>query len=142
MHQKACSCAGGYNYLRNKDGKLFNDPIYILAKVIKPVMSAASETECGALFINAPKVVPMRTTLEELNWKQAHAPLQTDNNAASRIMNNTVKQKKYVQNNGYVFLLATRLCTIRYVLYLLGPSKNNLRDYFIKRFIPPHHKKR
>ena len=90
---KARSRAGGYHYLGNKDGQLFNSPIYMLAKIIKAVMSAASEAECGALFINAQKAVPLRNALEELNWKQPPTPMQTDNNTASGIINNTVKQK-------------------------------------------------
>ena len=63
---KARSRAGGYHYLGNRDGKLFNGLIYVLAKVIKAVMSAALEVECGALFINPQHTVLMRITLEEL----------------------------------------------------------------------------
>ena len=43
VHTKARSCAGGYHYLGKIDGKLFNGPIYILAKVIKAVMSSAAD---------------------------------------------------------------------------------------------------
>ena len=50
---KARSRAAGYHYLENKDGKLFNRPIYVLAKIIKAVMSSAAEAECGRLYINA-----------------------------------------------------------------------------------------
>ena len=42
---KARSRAAGYHYLGNYDGKLFNGPIYVLAKVIKAVMSSAVEAE-------------------------------------------------------------------------------------------------
>ena len=35
---KARSRVAGYHYLGNKDGKLFNGPIYVLAKIIKLVM--------------------------------------------------------------------------------------------------------
>ena len=44
---KARSRAGGYHYLGNCDGKLFSGLIYVLAKVIKAVMSAASEAGRG-----------------------------------------------------------------------------------------------
>ena len=90
---KARSRAGGYHYLGNCNRKLFNGPIYLLAKAIKAAMSAASEAECGALFMNAQYAVPMRITLEELKWNQPPEPMRTDNNTTSRIMNNTVKQK-------------------------------------------------
>ena len=90
---KARSRAGGYRYLRNCDGKLCNGTIYILVNVINAVMSAASEAECGALFMDRQHAVPMRITLEELKWKQPPTPKRTDNNTTSGIMNNTVKQK-------------------------------------------------
>ena len=44
---KARNRVAGYHYLGNKDGKLFNGPIYILAKVIKAVTASAAEAECG-----------------------------------------------------------------------------------------------
>ena len=88
---KARSRARGYHYLGNHDGKLFNGPIYVLAKVIKTVMNAASEAEWGALLNNEQKGVTMRITLEELKWKQPPTSIRTDNNTASGIMNNTVK---------------------------------------------------
>ena len=48
---KARSRAGGYHYLTNKAGTLFNGPIFVLAKVIKNVMASASEAELGALYM-------------------------------------------------------------------------------------------
>lgn len=38
---QARSCAGGYHFLTTADGTLFNAPIFVLAKVIKRVMSEA-----------------------------------------------------------------------------------------------------
>ena len=68
---------------------LSNGPIYVLAKVI----NAASEEECGVLFINTQKAVRARIVLEELKWKQPPTPMCSNNNTASGIMNNIVKQK-------------------------------------------------
>ena len=90
---KSRSRASGYHYLGNMDGLLFNGAIYILAKVIKAVMQSAAEAECGALYMNAKEVIPMRTTLEELNHPQPATPMRTDNSTADGIMNKTVKQK-------------------------------------------------
>ena len=45
--------AAGYQCIGNYDGKLFNGPIYVLAKVIKAVMSSAAEEENESLFLNA-----------------------------------------------------------------------------------------
>ena len=85
---KARSRVAGYNYLVNKDGKLFNGPIYILAKVIKAVMaSAAAEAECRGLYINAQESVPLLIKLlEEIGHKQQTVLLKTNNSTAEGIM--------------------------------------------------------
>lgn len=72
--KQARSCAGGYHYLGNLDKTLFNDLIYILAKIIKAVMASAAESECGSSYINAQHTVlypsSQLTLLEELGHKQ------------------------------------------------------------------------
>ena len=47
----------------NKDGKLFNAAVFVLAKVIKNVMASAAEAEVGALFMNGhkKKLFPLKT---------------------------------------------------------------------------------
>ena len=42
---EARSRAGGYQYLSNKEGTLFNGPVLVSAKVIKNVMASAAEAE-------------------------------------------------------------------------------------------------
>ena len=59
---KARKIAVGYHYLGNYDGKLFNRPIYVLAKVIKDVMSSAAEAESESLFLNAGESVQYITS--------------------------------------------------------------------------------
>ena len=44
LEAKARSREAGYIYLGNKDGKLLNGPIFILAKVIKSVMASSLES--------------------------------------------------------------------------------------------------
>jgi hypothetical protein len=39
--------------LGNKDGKLFNAAIFVLAKVIKNVMASAAEAEVGSLTVSS-----------------------------------------------------------------------------------------
>ena len=90
----ARSRAGGYHFLGDQDGRLFNGPIYVLAKIIKRVMASASEAECSGLFMNAQEAIPFITTLEELGHKQGPVPLQTDNSTANGIMNPTIKRKR------------------------------------------------
>ena len=58
------SRAGGYHYLRNKDGTQFNGPICVLAKIIKAVMGSATEAEVGGHYMNALEVFQTRTIVE------------------------------------------------------------------------------
>ena len=69
------SRAAGYFYLGNKDDKLFNGSIFIIAKIIKAVMSSAAEAECGGLFLNAQEAIPLCMTLEELGHPQPPTPI-------------------------------------------------------------------
>ena len=90
---KARSQAAGYHFLGNKDGNLHNGPIYVLAKIIKAVMSSAAEAESGGALMNATEACAFQTTLEEFGWKQPATPTITDNSTAQGIMNKMIKQK-------------------------------------------------
>ena len=72
---KGRSRTGGYFYLGSRDGKLFNLPIFILAKVIKSVMSSAAESEVGSLYMNAREAIPLIYTCEELGHIQLPIPI-------------------------------------------------------------------
>ena len=72
----------------------WNGPVLTLAKIIKFVMSSASEAELGAMFITAQEMVAMRQTLQEMKWPQLNSPLQIDNSAAAGVVNNTIVPKK------------------------------------------------
>jgi hypothetical protein len=50
---KSRSRAAGYHFSGNKDGKLFNSPMFVLAKKINNVMASAAEAETGGLYMNA-----------------------------------------------------------------------------------------
>ena len=91
---KGRSRAGGYFYLGNKDGKLFNGAIFILAKIIKSVMSSAAEAEVGSLYMNAREAIPLIYTCEELGHIQLPIPIKTDNSTVSGIINKKVKLKR------------------------------------------------
>ena len=94
LHVYARSRARGYRYLGNNDGKLFNDPIYILAKVINAVMSSAADAECGSLYINASDAVHFIIILWGLEHQHRPVPIKTDNSTADGIMNRTMKRKR------------------------------------------------
>ena len=91
---KSRSRAAGYHYLGNYDEKLFNGPIYVLAKFIKAVISPAAEAEIESLFLNAGESVQYIKTLEELGHIQHTVRLRTENNTASGIANKTIKLSK------------------------------------------------
>ena len=68
--------------------------VLTLAKIIKFVMSSASEVELGAILITAQEMVAMRQTLQEMKWPQPKFPIQTDNSAAAGMVNNTIVPRK------------------------------------------------
>ena len=71
----------------------WNGPVLTLAKIIKFVMSSASESELGAMFITAQEMVAMRKKLQEMKWPQPPPHPQTDNYAAAGVVNNTIVPK-------------------------------------------------
>ena len=68
----------------------WNGPVLTIAQIMKFVMASASEAELGAMFITAQAMVLKRNDLEEMGWKQACSPIQTDNLAAAGVVNNTI----------------------------------------------------
>ena len=137
---KARSRAGGYHYLGNYDGDLFNGPIYILAKIIKAVMSSAAEAECGALYINAQDAIPFITKLEELGHKQKAVPMKTDNSTANGIMNKLIKRKRSNAFDMRFHWLIDRVEQGQFNIYW-APGSISLADYFTKQHSPSHHQK-
>ena len=78
----------------NDDMPQWNGPVLTLAKIIKFVMSSASEAELGTMFITAQEMVAMQQKLQEMKWPQPKSPLQTENSTAAGVVNNTIVPKK------------------------------------------------
>jgi hypothetical protein len=103
---KAQSRATGYHFLSNKPPNpdqppAPNDPsppmngaIVVPCKVMREVLSSASEAELAALFYNGKEGAPLCITLEEFGHKQPPTPIVTDNSTASGITNESIKQKR------------------------------------------------
>ena len=91
VEPEARSRMGRFQYLSNRDGKLFNGPILVLAKIIGNAMASAAEAEVRVVFMNAQETAPEQTTLIELGHPQPPAPLRTNNSTADGILNRTVK---------------------------------------------------
>ena len=87
--------AGAHIFLSENDAiPQWNRSVLTLAKIIKFVISSASEAELGAIFITAQEMVVMRQTLEEMKWPQPKSPIQTDKSAAAGVVNNNTAPRK------------------------------------------------
>ena len=139
VEPEARSRAGGFFYLGNTDGKLINGSILIIAKVIKNVVSSASEAEIAALFINARAALPLRIALEELGHMQPATKLITDNSTADGILNGTIKQNRSKGIDMRYYWLRDRVEQGQFSVQW-EPGKFNLADYFTKHHPPTHHR--
>ena len=63
--------SGAHIFLSENDAMpRWNISVLTLAKIIKFVMSSASKSELGVMFITAQEMVAMRQTLQEMKWPQ------------------------------------------------------------------------
>jgi hypothetical protein len=137
---EARSRAGGYFFLGNKDRKLFNGALMVLAKIIKNVMASAAESEVAGLYMNAREAVPMRQALIEMGHPQPATPMKTDNSTATGILNNTIKQKRSKAIDMRFYWLRDRVQQGMFDVYW-EPGLNNLADYPTKHHSGKHHRK-
>lgn len=96
---KGRSRAAGYFFLTNNAATTTgqykpNGAVHILCHIMREVLSSAAEAELGALFHNGKEACPLRMALEEMSHPQPATPMATDNNTASGIATDTVKQKR------------------------------------------------
>ena len=94
---KARSRRAACHFLSNgdkDDNHQPNGPILVAAGIMNNVMSSAAEAEVGAAFHSAKDACPIQEILQFLGHEQPPTPIQTDNECASGILNNTVKQKR------------------------------------------------
>ena len=85
------SRAAGHFYLSNeKNYNLKNGAVLTLSKIIKHVMTSASEAEVAGLFYNCKAAIPMRIALEEMGHPQPKTPVITDNTTAQGLVTNTM----------------------------------------------------
>jgi hypothetical protein len=111
----------------------------IISKVLKHVMSSEAEAEIGAVFINAKEGDVLRTTLVELGHKQPPTPMETDNTTATGYINGKIKQKRPKAMDMRFYWIKDRVKRGKFKIYL-GPSFQNLADYFTKHNSPAHHR--
>ena len=97
------SRVGGCHFLGNQpklnvplaDQIIFhNAPTHVEASILKSVMSAASESEIAAAYVNAKLAVPIRICLLEMGHHQPATPLEIDNTTAYGILTKQLMPKR------------------------------------------------
>ena len=62
--------------------------------ILKPIISAASEAEIAAGYLNARKAIPLRIALLEMGYPQHPTLLEIDNNMAFGVCTSRIILKK------------------------------------------------
>mmetsp|Transcript_27293 Transcript_27293/g.38610 ORF Transcript_27293/g.38610 Transcript_27293/m.38610 type:complete len:84 (-) Transcript_27293:254-505(-) len=75
-----------------------NGAVSIFSSVLCKVVSSTTEAKLAALFHNGKEACPMRIALEELGHPQPPTPIVTDNQTASGIANNDMRQNDQKQS--------------------------------------------
>ena len=115
-----------------------NGAVHVHSSIIRAVMSSAAEAEIGALFFNAKEATSLRTTLAELGHPQLATPIQTDNQCAAGIANNTVKQRRSKAIDMRFYWIQDRAANGEFLIHW-RPGIENLADYFTKHHATTHH---
>ena len=140
----ARSRAGGYFYLSECDdtnkNPPMNAPVHTECKIMKHVLSSATEAEIGAIFLNCQQAEILRTTLQELGHPQCTTTIVTDNATANNIINGNAKQKRTkAMDMRYNWILDRQVQRHFHVIW--KPGKENFADYFTKHHSTVHHKR-
>jgi hypothetical protein len=138
---EARSRVGGFHYMGNTidNPPFFNGPILTISTALKAVMAAASEAECGALYVNCKTAVPVRVTLHELDHPQPATPVACDNSTATGIMNRKVKQQRSKAMDMRFYWVQDRVDQDQFRIYW-SPGPTNRGDYYTKHHPPTHHR--
>ena len=92
---KSCSRAGGHFFPSSNSTILQNNGAVLnIARIIKHVMSLATEAELEALYIMYIKAVYITIVLEEMEHKLPLTPLQTDNYMSEAVVNGKIQLKQ------------------------------------------------
>ena len=140
---KGRSRAAGYFFLTNKlvtpaSSYQPNGAVHVLCHIMREVLSSAAEAELGALFHNGKEACPLRIALEELGHPQPATPMATDNNTASGIATDTVKQKRSKAIDMRFYWIRDRVRQGQFQIYW-SKGQTNRADYFSKHHPASHH---
>jgi hypothetical protein len=139
---QARSRAGCIFYLSSKHDPATSAPtngaVHITSVIIKHVMSSTAEAELAALFCIAQDACSIRITLEELGHPQPPSAIQTDNECAKGIANDTVKPHRSRAMDMRFYSICDRIEQGQYIVHW-KPGKTNQAGYFTKHHPPAHH---
>ena len=137
---RAKSRYGGHFYLGSEPVRetTHNGPVHTTASVLKNVVSSASEAEYGGIFMNAKAALPLRQALLDLGHPQPPTPIQTDNDTATGLANETIKQKHSKTVDMRFHWIRDRIGQKQFQVYW-RPGATNKADYFSKHHAPGHH---
>jgi hypothetical protein len=140
---KGRSRAAGYFFLTNKlalptSPYKPNGAVHVLCHIMREVLSSAAEAELGALFHNGKEACPLRIALEEMGHPQPATPMATDNNTASGIATDTVKQKRSKAIDMRFYWIRDRVRQGQFKIYW-SKGQTNRADYFSKHHPASHH---
>ena len=103
-------------------------------------MSAVSEAEIAAAYVNAKDAVGSRVTLMEMEYQQPQTPLEIDNTTAVGILTKQLLPRQSKAIDMRFYWLRDREKQGQFNLYW-NQGANNLSDYFTKHHPASHHQK-
>jgi hypothetical protein len=138
---KSRSVVGGHFYLGNVDHPThINGSIHCLSNTLDVIVSSASESEYGAVFVNAQLGVWFRIVLLALGYPQPKTIILCDNDCAVGIANDTVKLKRSKAVDMRFHWIRDCIAQAQFrVIWRKGA--NNLADFFTKA-LPVHEHQR
>ena len=104
------------------------------ASVLKNVVSSASEAEHGGIFMSAKTALPLRQASSDLG----HPQPQTDNDTATGLANEMIKQKHFKTIDMRFHCVRDRIAQKQFQVYR-RPGDTYRADYFSKHHLPGHH---
>ena len=136
---EAKSRAAGHFYMTKRNDESFNNgAIMTISKIIKHVMTSASEAETAALFYNCKAAAPLRATLEEMGHQQGPTQVTTDNSAAQGLIKKTMIPKAAKSYDMRFNFLKCRQAQRQFdIVWRRG--KDNRADYHSKRHPIKHY---
>ena len=106
---------------------------------MRNIMASEAEVEYGTIFINAQKVVPIRTTLYEMGYPQGPTSIQVENSTAVGITTKEFRQKKSKAMDMRFYWINYRIKQGQFRVFW-RPGLENLGYYHSKHHPPEHHR--